>query len=73
MAVPDRRDRRGDVVDPFFDIEGVEQLEGALPLGFGLVGDVDARLDAPEQIRADRDEALRGKTAGPDPPGGVAR
>ena len=44
-----------------------EQLERPLPLGLGLVGDVDARLDAPEQVGTDRDEAQVG-----DPGRGVA-
>ena len=52
---------------PFAWSNAVEQLEGLLPLGFGLVGDVHAGLDAPEQVGADGDEAEVG-----DPGGDVA-
>ena len=49
---------------PSVDVEGVEELERPLPLGLGLVGDVDARLDAPEEVGADGEVALRGEVVG---------
>ena len=38
------RDRRADVAHAGFDVEGVVQFEGAFPLRFAAVGDVDARF-----------------------------
>jgi hypothetical protein len=52
---------RGDVRNAGVDVEGVVELEGPLPFGLALVGDVDARLDPPEQVGADGDEALGGQ------------
>jgi hypothetical protein len=57
----DGGDGGGDVRDAGVDVEGVVEFEGPLPLGLALVGDVDARLDAPEQVGADGDEALGGQ------------
>ena len=58
---------RFQVLDALCLVEGAEQFEGFLPFGLGLVGDVDAGFDAPEQVRADCDEAHVG-----NPGAGVA-
>src|SRR3546814_10931492 len=45
------------VGDALVDVEQAEELEGAVPLRLGLVGAVDARLHAPEEVGADGAEA----------------
>ncbi len=55
------RQRRGDVVNALVGVERAEQLEGPLPVLLGLVGELNAGLNAPEQVRAHREEALRGE------------
>ena len=59
-----RGDRRLQIVDALRLVELAQVVHGLVPLGLGLVGDVDAGLDAPEQIRADGDEAEIGDLGG---------
>ena len=47
-------DGRLQVLDALGPVERLEELEGALPLGLGLVGDVDAGLDPPRRGRGRR-------------------
>src|SRR3546814_8367687 len=49
------------VRDALVDVEEAEQLEGAVPFRLGLVGDVDAGLDAPEEIGTEREKTLLGE------------
>ena len=59
-----RVDAGFDVGDACFGIEFAEKLEGFFQFFFGLIGDVDARLDAPEEIGAEGDEALSSEIIG---------
>src|SRR3546814_6891984 len=67
LVAADLGEGRLQVGDALVDVEQAEELEGAVPLRLGLVGDVDARLDAPEEVGADGDEARAG-----EPVAGVA-
>ena len=51
--------RRLEVFDTLVDVEEAEELECALPFRFALIGNLDARLDAPEKIGAAGEEAFR--------------
>jgi hypothetical protein len=45
-------------------VETLIELEGALPLVLGLIGELDARRLAPEEVGAERDITLRGEAVG---------
>ena len=52
------------VLDAEVDVEALEQLERAGPFGLGPVGDLDARLLAPEEVGYDGEIALKRKDVG---------
>src|SRR5215469_5659245 len=48
------------VRDSFVDVEALHQTEGFAPVLLRLVGELDARFEAPEQIRRQRKAAACG-------------
>src|SRR5262249_18148661 len=56
--------RRLEVVDTLRLVEALVEGERLLPFGVRLIGDLDARLLAPEQIRAERDVTLPREAVG---------
>jgi hypothetical protein len=56
-------DRRGDITDTFFKIgqKRVHQLKRLVSFFLAFIGELDARLDAPEQIWGNGDIAVCGE------------